>query len=119
MPNKCSYKYLVIDNQDLLEINNLKRKVNQAEKHPEPVFKLDAPWDTENHQFNYLNVLYDEDEKSFRMWYNVTMQVKDCFRWADATTYPDYLIGQFDGEDNGDHESIEFFGPASFDTVVK
>ena len=34
MSDTCRYKYLVIDNQDLLEINNLKRKTNQAIKQP-------------------------------------------------------------------------------------
>ena len=29
MSDTCSYKFLVIDNHDLLEINNLKRKTNQ------------------------------------------------------------------------------------------
>ena len=63
MSDTCNYKFLVIDNKNLLEINNLKRKVNQAIKHPEPVVKLDAPWDTEPMEtLNYNNVLYDPEE---------------------------------------------------------
>ena len=69
MEKVIRYKFLVIDNQDILEINNLDRKVNQAVKHPEPVLKLDAPWDTEKMEmFNYNNVIYDENEKLFKMW---------------------------------------------------
>ena len=69
MSGTCSYKFLVIDNKDLLEINNLKRRVNQAEKHLEPVIKLDAPWDTEKtDSLGYINVIYDEQEKLFKMW---------------------------------------------------
>jgi len=65
-------KVLLIDDAFLLEVHNLKRKVNQAVKHPEPVLKLDAPWDTEKMEtLDYNNVLYDEDEKLFRMWYVV------------------------------------------------
>lgn len=80
MSDTCNYKFLVIDNQDLLEINNLKRKVNQAIKQPEPVLKLDAPWDTEPMEmFNYNNVLYDADEKLFKMWYVVCAQDKDSY----------------------------------------
>ena len=78
MPSTCRYKFLVIDDQDLLEINNLRRKTNQAVKHPEPVLKLDAPWDTNPMEmFNYNNVLYDEQEKLFRMWYVVSGQEPD------------------------------------------
>ena len=66
-------KMLFIDDAFLLEVHNLKRKVNQAIKHPEPVLKLDAPWDTEeSDSFNYINVIYDEQEKLFKMWYVVT-----------------------------------------------
>ena len=72
MSKLCSYKFLVIDNKDILEINNLQRKVNQAIKHPAPILKLDAPWeDSKNFCLAYLNVLYDEDEKLFKMWYIV------------------------------------------------
>jgi hypothetical protein len=78
MQSACHYKFLVIDDRDLLEINNLRRKINQAVKHPEPVLKLDAPWDTNPMEmFNYNNVLYDEREKLFRMWYVVCGQEPD------------------------------------------
>ena len=61
-------------------MHNLHRKVNQAVKHPEPVVKLDAPWDTEKMEsFNYNNVLYDADEKLFKMWYVVMGQRPDEF----------------------------------------
>ena len=73
MNNVCRYKFLVIDDIDLLEIHNLERKVNQAEKHPEPVVKLDAPWDVDkSDSFNYINVIYDHEEQLFKMWYVVT-----------------------------------------------
>ena len=73
-----SHKYLVIDDAFLLQVHNLHRKVNQAIKHPQPVVKLDAPWDTEKlEMFNYSNVLYDPDEKLFKMWYVVVGQRPD------------------------------------------
>jgi hypothetical protein len=65
-------KFLFIDDAFLLEVHNLRRTVNQAVKHPEPVVKLDAPWDTNpTDSFNYINVLYDPDEDVFKMWYVV------------------------------------------------
>jgi len=63
----------LIDDAFLLEVHNLQRKVNQAIKYPEPVLKLDASWDTErSDSFNYINILYDEQEGIFKMWYVVT-----------------------------------------------
>jgi hypothetical protein len=81
MDKLCLYKFLVIENQDLLEIKNLIRKTNQAVKHPEPVLTLDAPWDGPNDSLNYLNVLYDDQEKLFKMWYNVIQGQTDDFEW--------------------------------------
>ena len=71
-------KFLLIDDAFLLEVHGLTRKVNQAVKHPEPVFRLDAPWDTEKMEMlNYNNVLYDADEGLFKMWYVVCGQRPD------------------------------------------
>lgn len=65
-PDTCRYKFLVIDDRDLLEADNLQRVVNPAVKHPEPVLELDAPWDTEPMEMlNYTNVLYDPEEQLF------------------------------------------------------
>ena len=69
MNSVCKYKFLVIDDIDLMEIHNLERKVNQAVKHPEPVVRLDAPWDQlQSDTFNYINVVYDHEEQLFKMW---------------------------------------------------
>ena len=73
MNSVCKYKFLVIDDMDLLEVHNLERKVNQAVKHPEPVVRLDAPWDQiKSDTFNFINVIYDHEEQLFKMWYVVT-----------------------------------------------
>jgi hypothetical protein len=82
MSKVCRYKFLVIDDKDIQEINNLKRKTNQAIKHPEPVLKADAPWNGRNEVLDYINVLYDEQEKMFKMWYLLTQgQTTDEFEW--------------------------------------
>ena len=73
MNSEYRYKVLLIDDAHLQEVHNLQRKVNQAVKHPQPVVKLDASWDQNiSDCFNYINVIYDEDEKLFKMWYVVT-----------------------------------------------
>ena len=87
MSDKCRYKFLVIDNQDLLEINNLKRKVNQATKHPEPVLKLDAPWDTDYDVFDFASVAYDETDGLFKMWYQIyTLPNQSQYTYSNRTT---------------------------------
>ena len=86
----CRYKFLLIDDQDLLEINNLERKTNQAIKHSDPVMRLDAPWDSPTDCFNFLNVLYDEQEATFKMWYrllaNADQWAPNSGKWAYATS---------------------------------
>ncbi|MAE65034.1 MAG: hypothetical protein CMJ18_12255 [Phycisphaeraceae bacterium] len=77
-------RILFIDDAFLLEVHNLKRKVNPAIKHPEPVLKLDASWDTAlSDTFNGVNVLYDPDERLFKMWYAVTGQVPGQY-WEEG-----------------------------------
>ena len=46
-------------------------------KHPEPVMKMDAPWNTDREQFSHCNVIYDEQENCFKMWYAVTGKSAD------------------------------------------
>lgn len=89
MNNDYRYKFLLIDDAHLLEVHDLKRKVNPAVKHPEPVLKLDAPWDTEKMEhFNYNNVLYDKEEKLFKMWYVVCGQnPNEYWEGARKTAY--------------------------------
>ncbi len=66
-------KVLLIDDAFLLEVHKLHRKVNQVVKHPEPVVKLDAPWDQQpTDSLSYINVIYDRQEQLFKMWYVVT-----------------------------------------------
>ena len=72
------YKFLLIDDEPLLEHHNLRRKVNQAVKHQEPVLRLDAPWETDRDMLNYVSVMYDEEEEIFKMWYTL-------MRWKGNT----------------------------------
>ena len=70
-------KFLFIDDAYIVESANLVRTTNQAIKHPEPVLKMDAPWDTAGDEFNGLNVVYDEQDQLFKMWYGVSSRVED------------------------------------------
>ena len=71
-------KFLAIDDGPFLEVENLQRKVNAAMKHPEPVLRLDAPWNGPGDLFGYMNTIYDEDEGIFKMWYCVHEAVPPC-----------------------------------------
>jgi hypothetical protein len=64
-------RYLVIDDAHILEMGGLQRSVNQAVKRPEPVILTDAPWNGKNDSFNGMNMIYDEEENLFKMWYTV------------------------------------------------
>ena len=80
MPNEYRYKCLLIDDAHLQQVHNLRRRVNQAVKHPEPVIRLDAPWDQDPSDcFSYINVLYDNQEKLFKAWYSVTGATADSY----------------------------------------
>ena len=72
------YKFLLIDDEPLLERRNLRRKVNQAVKREEPVLRLDAPWETDRDMLNYVSMMYDEEEQIFKMWYTL-------MRWKGDT----------------------------------
>ncbi len=65
-------KFLFIDNAHILEMINLQRTVNQAVKHPAPIMRLDSPWDQDTNTLGGMNVLYDELEGIFKMWYSVS-----------------------------------------------
>ena len=70
-------KYLFIDDSYVLEVRNLQRRTNQAVKHPEPILRMDAPWDTAIDEFSGLNVVYDQQDELFKMWYGVSNRMVD------------------------------------------
>ncbi len=72
------YKFLLIDDQPLLETHKLQRTVNQAEKRRDPVMRLDAPWETDRDMLNTAHVKYDQEEDIFKMWYTL-------MRWEGKT----------------------------------
>ncbi len=47
-------KFLFIDDEYVVKVDNLQRKTNQAVKHPKPIMKMDAPWDTKDDEYNRI-----------------------------------------------------------------
>lgn len=80
-------KYLFIDDEYVIKSNNVKRATNQAVKHSGPVLQLDAPWDTSTDEFNGINVLYDGQDKLFKMWYGASIRFVD---WGGASNLVAY-----------------------------
>ena len=70
-------KHLFIDDEYVLEVHGLRRTTNRAVKHPEPILRMDAPWDTASDEFSGFNVLYDAQDRTFKMWYTVSNRMVD------------------------------------------
>ena len=62
-------KQLFIDDYCLEELCGTRRQFHQAKKRPEPVLSAQEAWEAAGVQA-YGNVLYDADQKLFRIWYN-------------------------------------------------
>lgn len=69
----CEYTFLTFDARWIGSTSEVTLRTSRAIKHPEPVLKLDAPWDTDlTEQLNYINVIFDPTDQLFKMWYVVT-----------------------------------------------
>lgn len=79
-------KILFLDDAFLLEVHNLRRRVNPAVKHPEPIFQLDAPWDRGDDFLDLFSVIYDAEAECFKMWYAVVTISDDRFFWHGPRT---------------------------------
>jgi len=75
-------KILFIDDAYVLETDNVRRTTNQAVKYGQPIIRMDAPWDTPDDEFGGLNVVYDPQDKLFKMWYGVLNRMVD---WGGGT----------------------------------
>ena len=59
---------LFLDDYVIERMENITRRINQAQKHGEPVIRPDRSWE-ENRALIFGSVLYDHDDEIFRMWY--------------------------------------------------
>ncbi|HIB89575.1 TPA: hypothetical protein EYO57_20695 [Candidatus Poribacteria bacterium] len=63
-------KYLVLDSRIIKSAKNVTLRVGTAHKHPaNPLFGEDRPWEVRYDNL-YPNVLFDEEDKIFKCWYN-------------------------------------------------
>ena len=86
-PPQHRKKYLFIDDAWVVAASNLRRTTNQARKHAGPVLELNAPWDTPTDEFNGINVLFDPQDRLFKMWYGVSSRWVDWGGASNVTAY--------------------------------
>ena len=113
-PQPYRNKFLIIDDSHILEREKLRRRVNQAVKHPEPVLRMDAPWDKETDAINDFVVLYDKEEGLFKMWYTIGCYEGDNYWWSQRLAYatstdglhwdrPELGLVELDGSKRNNH----------------
>ncbi len=63
-------RYLVLDSRVIADVEGAKLTLGEVTKHPEnPFFTEDKPWEP-RYDNVYPDVIYDEDEKIYKCWYN-------------------------------------------------
>ena len=63
-------RYLVLDSRIIADVEDAKLTLGEVSKHPEyPLFTEDKPWEP-RYDNVYPDVIYDEDEKIYKCWYN-------------------------------------------------
>ena len=121
---------LFIDDDFIESTEGLVKGVLPAEKvSDEPLIKNDQPWEA-GWRVSYVNVIYDEEEKLFKMWYNVGRrsspvrgQEADALAYAvseDGLNWKKPIVNIV--EDNGSTENnllFPFFRWAAGHGVIK
>ena len=70
--------YLFIDNHWVDSLQNIVRTLNQPVRHPQnPVLRADQPWEDGMVVLQPGTVIYDEQEKIFKMWYEAPTNVRE------------------------------------------
>lgn len=73
----------LLDSRVVAEAVNARLALGQPEKHPaNPVFQADKPWENSLNNL-HPNVIWDEDEHLFKMWYKCVLAEKDVIAQMD------------------------------------
>lgn len=79
----ASPKHLLLDSRVVAEAVNARLVLGKPEKHPaNPVFQADKPWENSLNNL-YPNVIWDEVEQVFKMWYKCVLADKDVIAQMD------------------------------------
>jgi hypothetical protein len=70
-------KHLVLDSRAVQSTEGLRLVLGKVEKDPHnPLFQADKPWENALNNL-YPNLIYDEEEKLFKLWYKCVLADKD------------------------------------------
>ncbi len=83
-------KQLVLDSRVIQSVTNAKLTLGTVEKEPRnPLFHADQPWENALNNL-YPNVLWDERERVFKLWYKCVLNDKDVIaKMANPVTIHD------------------------------
>ena len=71
--------FLFIDNTSIDSLENVMKGVVPAEKiSQEPLIGKDQPWEAEWLIGSYVNVIYDNEDDVFKMWYGVGKKLSEA-----------------------------------------
>ena len=71
--------FLFIDDAFIESLDNVAKGVVPAKKvSPQPLLEKDQAWEAEWLIGSYINVMYDDDENIFKMWYGVGRKLSDA-----------------------------------------
>ena len=63
-------RYLVLDSRIIADVEGAKLTLGEVAKHPaNPLFTEEKPWEP-RYDNVYADVIYDDDEKTYKCWYN-------------------------------------------------
>ena len=78
------HKYLMVDSRIVCNVQNAKLVLGSPVKATEnPLFQADKPWENALNNL-YPNVLWDEHERVFKLWYKCVLADKDVIAKMDS-----------------------------------
>ena len=103
-----SSRQLFLDDWLIDRMENVARWVHRASKEPSnPILKPERPW--EGKRILYSNVIYDDNEEHFKLWYNVRPQSENllCFATSsDGLQFQRPSLGLRDFESSRDNNLV-------------
>lgn len=76
-------KYLMLDSRMVESVTNARLVLGTPQKHPaNPLFQADKPWENSLNNL-YPNVIWDEEEQLFKLWYKCVLADKEVIAQMD------------------------------------
>ena len=83
MSTPQAQKHLLLDSRVVETAENARLVLGTPQKHPDnPLFQADKPWENSMNNL-YPNVIWDEDEQLFKLWYKCVLADKEVIAQMD------------------------------------